>query len=137
MDACRLGVYAHMTERGRERRQRGPSVFSSLETNAHRPIIWAVPATSTGEIPQDHEMQCMLRTLGEIPGPPSASAPDKREVTRLMETWQRAQKEEVCKTTSVSSCTPAPHCLGVPSCRHYRLCNETGQAPGTVRLMWV
>lgn len=112
MDACRLGVCAHMTERGRERRQRGTSLFSSLERNSHRPIILAVPVISIGESPQDHEMQCILWTLGEIPRPPSASAADKHEVTWWMKTWQRAQKEELCKTTSVSSCTPAPHCLG-------------------------
>lgn len=134
MDACRLGVCAHITERGRERRQRGTSLFSSLKRNSHRPIIWAVPVISIGESPQDHEMQRIPWTLGEIPRPPSASAPDKHEVTWWMKTWQRAQKEELCKTTSVSSCTPAPHCLGAPSCSHCVLCNETGQSLGTARL---
>lgn len=75
MEGCQLGVCARMTERGREGGQRGTSIFNSLEINIRRPIIWAVPVTSTGEIPQDREMDCMQWTAGEIPGPPSERVP--------------------------------------------------------------
>lgn len=123
-------------QRGRERRQRGTSVTQlsrNKRTQTHH--LCAVPMTSTGEIPQDHEMQCVPWTLREISRPPSASAPDKHEVTWLMKTWQRRSSgKRNCARPHQSH--PAPQPL---TAWGYLPVATTGvqwdgQSPGTARL---